>query len=558
MAKRNPMLRQLETNPVTEDQLISEVRQTYPGLAMMEKKCIDIDKQQSESKADLSQSQWQALTSMHRTLLYQYHDFFLASHHPTASPVLRQLAEKYAMPTRMWRFGIYSFLEVLRQTLDNPLDYMLDFINLAYSMLTLLLENVPAFRERWLWCLGDLARYRMGIEESDNRDREVWAGISRYWYNLYADKCPDVGQIQHHLGILAKPDNLQQLFYYTKALISVQPFQHARDDIARLFNPCSDKPITQHPIITAFIATHGALFSQDSAEQFVVLANNFLSLLRRDVGQLDRTGQQEVFMMSSNFASVLQYGEANGIMALEFAAKQGETTAEAHKFALKWTSSSGSLPRSESDIHSKSTISSTSPISRPMSSIISQGSYLSFHTLSVFLDQKGDEIYPSVHTSLAFLWCLCLRPTAMQQLETIIPWLPIIEFLNTLCQLETDFSKIEDEAFPYFEDGTIQQLSEDFLIRGQLWSQLYYPENFFEDAPSEDNRPVTEEPTTIISRRHRCLWLGVRIATFNRWITYDIDHKFIPTQLAHKYAPIVETCGHFNNRAVPADQTIRA
>lgn len=545
------MFRQPEINPITQDQLINEVRQIYFGLAMVEKKCIDIDKQQSESKADLSESQWQALISMHRTLLYEHHDFFLASHHPTASPVLRRLAEKYAMPARMWRYGIHSFLELLRQKLPNSLDYMLNFIYLAYSMITLLLESVSAFRETWLECLGDLARYRMAIEESDMRDREVWAGVSRYWYNLDADQSPDVGRIQHHLAVLARPDNLQQLFYYTKALVCVQPFHNARESIVLLFNPCSDKPITQHPIITAFIATHGALFSQDPAEQFVALANNFLSLLRRDFGQLDRKGQQGVFMMSSNFASILQYGEANGIMALEFAAKQGETTAEAHKFALNWTSSSGSLPRTESDINSKNTISSTSPISRPMSSIIPQGSYLTFHTLNVFLDQIGDEIYPSVHTSLAFLWCLCLRPNAMQQLETIIPWLPITRFLNTLLRPETDFSKIEDEAFPYFENAAIQQLSEDFLIRGQLWSQFYYPETFFEDAPSEDNRPVTEEETTIIPRRHRCLWLGVRIATFNRWFTYSRDKKFIPTQLAHEYAPIAESCGHLNSRALP-------
>jgi len=262
-------------------------------------------------------------------------------------------------------------------------------------------------------------------------------------------------------------------------------------------------------VITAFIATHGTLFSQGSAEQFVALANIFLSLLRREIRRLDRKGQQGVYMMSCNFASILQYGEADGMMALEFAAKQDETLAEAHKFALEWTSSSGSLQKSDSDFNSTS-----STISSPMSPITPQGSCLTFHTLTVFLDQIGDpEIYPSVHTSLAFLWCLSLRPSAMQLLETMIPWLPITRFLNTLLQPETNFAKIEDEAFPYFEDGTIQQLSEDFLIRGQLWSQLYYPENFFEDAPSEDNRPIIEEPTTIIPRRHRCLWLGVRIAT---------------------------------------------
>ncbi|KAJ5759888.1 DNA/RNA-binding domain E.t1.c1-type [Penicillium odoratum] len=531
------MFRQVETNPITQDQLINEVRQIYAGLAMVEKKCIDIDKQQTELKGDLSESQWQALISLHRTLLYEHHDFFLASQHPTASLVLKRLAEKYAMPARMWRYGIHSFLELLRQKLPKSLDYMLNFIYLAYSMITLLLESVSAFRETWIECLGDLARYRMAIEESDMRDREIWAGVSRYWYNLDADRSPDVGRIQHHLAVLARPDGLQQLFYYTKALVCVRPFPNARESIILLFNTYRGHVLTQYTIITTFIATHGVLFSQGTAEQFVAAANLFLSLLRSEFHQLDCQGQQGVYMMSCNFASILQYGEAEGEMALEFAARQGETLAEAHKFALEWTSSSENQSNSNS-----------SP-----ASITSRGSALAFHTLSIFLDQvKKPEIYSSIHTSLAFIWCLSLRPTAMQQLETMIPWLAITKFLNTLLEPETNFSKIEGEAFPIFEETT-QQLSEDFLIRGQLWSQLYYPENFFADAPSEDNRPIIEEPTTIIPRRHRCLWLGVRIATFNRWITYSRDRKFAPTQLAHEFATIANTCGHLSVPGPPAD-----
>jgi hypothetical protein len=231
------MFRQPETNPITEEQLINEVRGIYAGLVMVEKKCIEIDKQQTESTAELSGSQWQALISLHRTLLYEHHDFFLASQHPSASLVLKRLADKYAMPARMWRYGIHSFLELLRQKLPESLEYMLNFINLAYSMMTLLLESVSAFRDTWIECLGDLARYRMAVEESDMRERQIWASVSRYWYNQDADRNPDVGRIQHHLAVLARPDVLQQLFYYTKALVSVRPFLNARESVILFLNP---------------------------------------------------------------------------------------------------------------------------------------------------------------------------------------------------------------------------------------------------------------------------------------------------------------------------------
>ncbi|KAL6401452.1 Telomerase-binding protein EST1A [Ilyonectria robusta] len=87
---------------------------------MVETKCIEVDNaQSSNSEANkLNDEQWQALIALHRTLLHKHHDFFLASQHPSAS-----------MP--------------------------------------LLYETVPAFEDTWIYCLGDLGRYRMAIEDHD-------------------------------------------------------------------------------------------------------------------------------------------------------------------------------------------------------------------------------------------------------------------------------------------------------------------------------------------------------------------------------------------------------
>ena len=177
------MIKQLRTHPVTEEQLINKVKEIYTSLVIVEKNCIKIDRQQAQSKAELSQRQWQTLVSLHRTLLYKHYDFFLASQHLSASPILKDLADKYAIPARIWRYGVYSFLELLRQKLPGLIEYILDFIYLSYSMITLLLESVTDFRDTQIECLGDLARYRIAVEEFDKRDRELQAGVSRYWYN---------------------------------------------------------------------------------------------------------------------------------------------------------------------------------------------------------------------------------------------------------------------------------------------------------------------------------------------------------------------------------------
>jgi Est1 DNA/RNA binding domain len=86
----------------------------------------------------------------------------------------------------------------------------------------------------WMECLGDLARYRMAIDEKMHV-KEVWKDVARMWYDQAADKSPNVGSVQHHLGVLVRPNIVQQLFYYSKALISVQILSNARDSMTSLF-----------------------------------------------------------------------------------------------------------------------------------------------------------------------------------------------------------------------------------------------------------------------------------------------------------------------------------
>ena len=318
-----------------------------------------------------------------------------------------------------------------------------------------------------------------------------------------------MGRIQHHLAVLARPDVLQQLFHYTKALVSVRPFLNARESVVLLFSPYSaEEALKQQNMVTAFIATHSALFNEWPADQFIPLANHFLFLLRGEARHLSRRGQTGVYIMSCNIASILQYGGPAAAMAITFSQKHHETAADAYDFALHWTST----PTLDLEARVQEVGEPTDP-SIHLPRIAFQGCALTFHTLAVLLDQLGDpSIYPSVHVSLSFIWNLALRPLAIEQVHSFIPWANIARFLNTLIGPDITFDKIQGKAFPLDEEP-IRQLQEDFLIRGQSWSKLYYPDKFFEGAPSEDDRPVIEQPSAVVSRKHRCLWLGVRLAT---------------------------------------------
>jgi hypothetical protein len=79
---------QPDSRPISQEQLVSEAESIYTGLTMVETKCIHVDRAQAAASQDhpntkLTSHHWQALIALHRTLLHEHHDFFLASQHPS-------------------------------------------------------------------------------------------------------------------------------------------------------------------------------------------------------------------------------------------------------------------------------------------------------------------------------------------------------------------------------------------------------------------------------------------------------------------------------------------
>ncbi|PGH06533.1 hypothetical protein GX51_02358 [Blastomyces parvus] len=222
----NAIISQPAIRPISEEKLVNEIRGIYEGLVMVEKKCLEID-QQSRFSSDLSSTQWKALISLHRTLLHEHHDFFLASQQLSDSPNLRQLPAKYSIRARMWRHGIHSFFETLSQRLPTTTDHLLPFIHLAYSLMSSHGEAASAFEDTWIECLGDVARCRMATEHIETSDRKAWAAVAPYWYHKAHGR---THRVRHDLADLERPHILQKLFFSIKSLADMA---YARNIISR-------------------------------------------------------------------------------------------------------------------------------------------------------------------------------------------------------------------------------------------------------------------------------------------------------------------------------------
>ncbi|KAF5003504.1 hypothetical protein FDECE_9957 [Fusarium decemcellulare] len=498
------MMRQPETRPISQDQLVAEVKGIYAGLVMVETKCIEVDNAQSsntDANSKLNNEQWQALIALHRTLLHEHHDFFLASQHPSASPALRRLASKYAMPARMWRHGIHSFLELLRHRLPASLEHMLTFLYLAYSMMALLYETVPAFEDTWIECLGDLGRYRMAIEDDDIRDREVWTGVSRHWYSKASDKSPTTGRLYHHLAILARPNALQQLYYYTKSLCVPIPFSSARESIMTLFDPVlSNSPTRLAPIDAAFVRVHGILFSGKSKDKLQESMDEFIDQLDSYIGRSTKRWLESGYYIGIALGcSLLGYGAESNVLMRAMSKKPDETDV---------AMDGSTIPEPIPD--------ETFELARAFAVRI----------IETVIRRWGDtNILPFLHTLLVFMNHITRFPAAISHLEKTYPWKLTSLMLNSLLvscdpgyEVHGDFRLPEKDQLP-------RPLPEDFAMRGLIYSEDYYPNEWFKNDKIDEDEKYFELASMVEERKDRILSLGCQIAASGTWLIWDPEAR---------------------------------
>ncbi|KFY25593.1 hypothetical protein V493_04571 [Pseudogymnoascus sp. VKM F-4281 (FW-2241)] len=541
------MVSQPETRPISQEQLVAEVKGIYVGLVMVEGKCIQVDLKQAQlakeappgTQPKLNNEQYQALIALHRTLLHEHHDFFLASQHPSATPAVRRLPLKYAMPARLWRHAIHSFLELLRNRLPASLDYMLAFIYLAYSMMTLLLETVPAFEDTWIECLGDLGRYRMAIEDDNVKDREIWAQVARQWYLKSANRSPITGRLYHHLAILARPDPLPQLLYYGKALAVPAPFKAARESIRTLFEPTVSSKRRYPPAITAIVRSHAIIFKGKTLEEF----DDTLEEIENDLhGHIARTTkkylEQGYFIAISNCIALLGYGAERNPLALLIEPQP-----------------------SDQDTHMPDADSTPSP---PYNSDIFDAALRLFiQTTKIHLRIGDVNTLSFLHVTLVFIRHLSGYPSAVALIYPHFPWKHLVAVLNALTTLSPpNRSAIESPTIPIPDSepsparlettphapppptapldpsqldiagahdtvapakDIFRPFPEEFAMQGLSFTAGYFPEHWFANENIESETHYLEaESIRFQHRPERILWLGVQIARQTEgWMEYS-------------------------------------
>ena len=346
--------------------------------------------------------------------------------------------------------------------------------------------------------------------------------------------------------MLARPNIVQQLFYYSKALVAVVPFTNARESIMLLFTPFLDRPkdtyyryaVVESSLVTAW----GIIFRRGSITEFQRYTTEFASALDEHISRTTvKWKTQGPEIESSLIAGMLNYGEKAHLWSI----------IREHMDRIKKAQEVKQEPNDQINTSSKAATATDDPQIRERihqehwtstdlkwteyrrlagTPTIIEGSNFSSsdecanhvfpvwsRSVSIVASKIGDRnTIPYLHVTLAFLWSLSFVPGAIFYFESYVPWAKLVTFLNTVGRSGVYDAQVESAEFPQSRGGVGRQLPEDFPMRGLIWSYFYYPQDFFTGQVVDEDERALELPSHALMRAERCLWLGVRLASVSK------------------------------------------
>lgn len=312
--------------------------------------------------------------------------------------------------------------------------------------------------------------------------------------------------LYHHLVIVASSHSLQQLSLYTWSLTCVTLFESARDSIITFFNffLSKQKSISDQSssIESVLIKTHEILSYDKSVVEFKAVIHQIRdNLLDKYIKSITiKFKIQEVFMTVANIAALFEYESTDSSKSIFHLTFQEISIIKTEKIDFN-----------HQQFHS--TLKSLTSFKIESSwKIICLASRLTFITFSIILQRVDDEnVFFCVHVLLLLVWSLTNIEKAITIVEKDISWSQICSFLNTLAKYEVMTLKIYADVF--LKQKSDRSLSENFVMRDQMYSSWYYSKAWFKNANIDEEKRLLKLSFTTASRVKRILWLEICIAS---------------------------------------------
>ncbi len=342
----------------------------------------------------------------------------------------------------------------------------------------------------------------MAIEVDDLDHRQMWAEAARAWYLARCDKEPNVGRLYHHLAIVSTSDAVEKIYLFFKSLCVPVPFPTARSSITT--NVFARVPFQEYSNMTwvdySFVKVHRTFFNKHGpAARGRPAQQEFLGDLTHHIFQSGPRwlviGHQVAI---TNCCALLGYGDTGSALMRALRPQQQQEEEEPDMDMLK--------ARPE-----------------PWADWADRVEFVTQTHKTVFSLFQDPQTYSYVHVSLAFLHHLSKNAQAVSMVAKQHPWALTAKLLNSISLNVSTRARIETRQFPGPEtmDEPWRPLPEDYALRGLLFTQDYFPPDWFSGSTVDEAERHIEGPSVRAAREERILWLGWQMAQAGDWLTYD-------------------------------------
>ena len=172
-------------------------------------------------------------------------------------------------------------------------------------------------------------------------EKERWRGIARDWYGMGLADQPGTGKLHHHLGLLSREvegEDLRGIYHYVKRCVMVavgrrgltelfsfllyffsrasmttlHPFMTSRESVLPIWSAAAQarRSLPDARVHDLFVLLHGMLFTN-------IQLDDFQPTLARLVERLEIEGAEErewIMMAVVNLSAVLEYGKPSGVL----------------------------------------------------------------------------------------------------------------------------------------------------------------------------------------------------------------------------------------------------
>jgi hypothetical protein len=157
------------------------------------------------------------------------------------------------------------------------------------------------------------------------------------------------------------------------------------------------------------------------------------------------------------------------------------------------------------------------------------------------------EVRPYIHAELIFIFSITFNTAKLQIMQDHIPWAALATYLNNLIDVlrappvlkqnrvpnikgvaqtykaETSVAEMRRIQLPLTESEETEMpnatghvpyrpFTEDYILRGLIYTELFYPDQYFEKANLDIDERALSQPSDEEDRVVRILWVGRQVA----------------------------------------------